>query len=208
MNLNDITTAMQAYSALRTSNGTAAMKQLFNNLNAFAYQRDTTNPSDGYVHMYPGIYNGTFVFFVISAYKDVSTNTNIENDVETCATTWIDPSNTSGGQLPDGAMPTQEAVGYIDNWINNYDDWITNNNGVGNGVFQAFTIPQVDTSYGNQHNAILGLKQNSGAAGVASDVIVQDVDSSSIVYFDTALPVPPFETGVTAEAAFYLLSLI
>lgn len=198
MTLNEITQAMQAYSNLRNSNGTSTMKSLFNNKNAFNYTRDTNNPTDGYVHVYPGVSNNTLVFFVISANKDVSGNSNIENDIQVCASSWVNP----------GPNTQSTYMTYVQNWINNYDAWIGNNIGTTNSIFQAFALPQVDSSFGNQHIGILGLTQNSNAAGVPADIVVQDSDSSQYVYYDNALPVPPFGGGVSAASAFYLLSLI
>jgi hypothetical protein len=199
MTLPEITAAMQAYADQRNTNGTNTMKGWYNNRNAFAYTRDNNNQpippaTEAYIHVYPGIVNSQLVFFVISAEKDVSTNTNIKNDVETCATTWIDPSSTTG---------LAQLAHY---WENNYKAWISNNITT---IFQAFQIPQSDSSYGTTHNAILALKSDSSATGVLADVVVQDIDGQAIQYFDTARPVPPFPGGGgLTEADFYLYTLL
>lgn len=208
MTLIEITAAMQAYADQRNTNGTNTMKGWYSNLNAFPYTRDNNNQpippdTEAYVHLYPGIVNNELIFFVISAYKDVSTNTNIANDVELCATTWINPGppSSSSASAPDQSMPKKDALPLIQNWINNYKPWISKNIGTTNSIFQGFKLPQMDSSYGNTHNAILALHENSSAVGVIADVVVQDIDGQSVEYFDTAVPVPPFPPGV---GEFYL----
>jgi hypothetical protein len=200
MTLPEITAAMQAYADQRNTNGANTMKGWYTNKNAFPYTRDNNNQpippaTEAYIHVYPGIVSGTLVFFVISAYKDVSSNaSSIAGDVEVCATTWIDPSSNTG---------LAELTHY---WANNYKPWISNNITT---IFQAFRIPQSDSSYGTTHNAILALKSDSSATGVVSDVVVQDIDGQTIEYFDTAMPVPPFPGGGgLSESDFYLYTLL
>ncbi|NOQ72198.1 MAG: hypothetical protein GQ574_09370 [Crocinitomix sp.] len=202
MTLLEITAAMQAYANQRNTAGAATMQGWYNNRNTFPYTRDNNNQpippaTEAYIHVYPGIVSDTLVFFVISAYNDVSTNTNILSDIEICATSWLDPASSGNNSTE---------YEYAQYWINNYSTWIGNNIST---IFQAFRVPQSDSSYGTIHNAMLALKTNSGATGVDSDMVVQDVDGRVIEYFDTALPVPPFPGGGgLTEADFYLYTLL
>ncbi|MFT5822978.1 MAG: hypothetical protein ACI8ZM_004235 [Crocinitomix sp.] len=211
MTLLEITAAMQAYANQRNTRGATTMQGWYNNRNMFPYTRDNNNQpippaTEAYVHAYPGIVNNTLIFFVISAYKDVPGNTNIENDIEVCATSWLNPGSTpsgSEGQTGD-PLPVADALNLIQNWIGNYSPWIGNNITT---IFQAFRIPQSDSSYGSIHNATLALKSDSSTTGVASDVVVQDVNSQIIEYFDTVQPVPPFPIS-DPETDYYLYTLL
>jgi hypothetical protein len=204
MKLSEITAAMQTYANQRNTAGAATMQAWYNNRNMFPYTRDNNNQpippaTDAYVHAYPGIIGDTLVFFVISAYKDVPGNTNIENDIEVCATNWLDPVSTSRN-------PSDE-FNWVQYWITNYSTWIGNNIPT---IFQGFRIPQADTAFGNTHNALLALKTNSGAVGVVPDLVVQDTDGQTIEYHDTVTPVPPFDPSIPGmvETDYYLYTLL
>ena len=214
MTLNEITTAMQTYAAQRNTAGLQTMQGWFNQGNMFPYQRDTTNQPPTYwnkplVHAYPGIdSSGNLVFFVISAYLDVSTNSNIANDVQVCSISNATPSSTSTG----GNLPAQQALNRIGSWDNQQtrNAWLTANIGTTNSIFQGFVIPQEDTSFGSIHNGFLALKPDSTAPGGAvGEIIVEDVDNNVFAYFDVTTPCPPYGAEpYTVESCFYLLTLV
>ena len=205
MNLQEITQCMQNYANLRTSNHVQDMQNVYNQGNAFPYVRDDNNqPVSGgnkaYVNAYPGIKSdGSLVFFVISAYLDVSSNSNIVNDIQIISIQTLTPSATGST----GDISPQQANQRISNWANNKNPWIQANIDT---IFQCFSIPQDDSSSGTVHNAFLALNQNSAAkGGYIADIIVEDVDNSSYVFYDTTNPVPPYPPGT---GSYYLLSLV
>lgn len=210
MKLNEITAAMQRYANERNSQGLSHMLQWYNQGNMFTYQRDTTNvpiPPDpnAYVHAYPGVLNtGELVFFVISACWDSSSTTNIEAHIQVCPIATGSPSSTSSG-----GMPVQEALGRINAWDNNHNQWIQQNITTTNSIFQCFIIPQNDTATGNQHNAFLALAASTTSPGGAvADLIIEDIGTGSLVYLDTVDFIPPMGGGKLAPARFYLLGLL
>lgn len=214
MTLSEITNAMSAYAAQRNTAGLQTMQGWFSQGNMFPYLRDNNNKPPTYwnkplVHAYPGIdTSGKLVFFVISAYQDVSTNSNIANDVQVCYISNATPSATSTG----GGLPAQEALNRINAWDNQQsrNAWLSANIGAPNSIFQGFVIPQDDTSIGTIHNGFLALRPDANApAGAIGEVIVEDVDNNVFAYFDTTAPIPPYGGApYMEESCFYLLSLV
>ncbi len=214
MRLSEIKKAMRTWSDQRNQAGLIKMASWLNQGNMFDYNRDPNNTpippaQEAFIHAYPGIVNENGVdvlyFFVISACYDNSSTPNIENCIQACKIATGSPSQT--GQS--GDIPVQEALDRINNWDNNLDTWITDNIGTTNSIFQAFVIPQLDSSVGTTHHSFFALKVESTApSGYVADLIIEDVDGATFTYFDMVRPVPPFGGGATAESRFYLLSLI
>lgn len=205
MTLQEITQCMQAYANLRNTEKTQEMQSLYNQGNAFPYVRDNNNQpvaggNKAYVNAYPGIKtDGSLVFFVISAYKDVSSNPSILNDIQIIPIQNLTPSATGST----GNISPQEANIRIANWASQRNPWIQANIET---IFQCYSIPQEDSSSGTTHNAFLALNQNSAAkGGYIADAIVEDVENSTFIYYDNVHPVPPFPP---ATGTYYLLSLV
>lgn len=205
MKLAEITTAMQAYAAQCNANGASQMTLWYNQGNMFCYARDVNNTpippaTKAYVHVYFGIDSqGALKVFVISANKDVSTNSNIENDIQVCGVSMVDPSPNGTNN---GGISNKTALDQILLWKNTYPAWIGANIGSSTSIFKAFRVPQSDTSFGTQHNGFLSLTLPTSSNPSKADIVVQDTQSSVVEYYDTARPVPPFPS-----TGFYLFTL-
>lgn len=205
MNLSEIKAAMQLYASKCNQSGATQMKTWYGQGNMFTYARDASNApvppaTEAYVHVYFGIdTSGALKALVISANKDVSTNSTIASDVQVCGMSMSDPSSTGTNN---GGIPAGEALIRIQLWKNNYTNWIDANIGSSQSIFKAFGLPNSDTAFGTIHNGFLGLLNTTPVTSAQADIIVQDVDSSVVEFYDSGLPVPPFPA-----AGYYLLAL-
>lgn len=215
LKLPQITAAMQKWKDARNSAGLTQMTAWLNQGNVFSYARDINNvpvypDQKAYVHAYPGIVTeagvDTLYFMVVSGYLDVSSNMNIAENTHCYRIDNGQPSRTSTG-----GMPIAEALQRIQDWEDHHNQWIGQNISTANSIFQAFVIPQDDSAVGLTHNAFLALVANSAApGGYTPDLIIEDIDGSSIIYADTVEFIPPMGGVDTplSPTRFYLLSLL
>lgn len=208
MKLNEILAAMQNWKNALNQQGTQTIQNLFASINLFSFQLDTSNQKkpgqdQAYVHFYPGIHNNNLVFFSIGAFYDSQAYaSSIENHIYMCNTGHGTPSPAT----QQGGINWQEVSQRITNWNVNHPAWINANI---NQLFQAFNMPQKDGEHGIMHNAFFALKNSSHISTMIADLIVEDVENTSIAYYDTVAPIPPFSpSGPLAASNFYLLSLL
>lgn len=146
------------------------------------------------VHAYPGIEDGKLIFFAIPSefdcekYKD-----QIEQYVETC---HIIKNGQNSNQITD-----EEAKKRINNWLENYLEWISNQSKTSEGIFRAFVIPTDDDLLSTERVAVyLALKNIDSSIKYSADLIIEKLSET---YYDTVRPVPPF----APSDSFYLLDL-
>ncbi len=208
MTLNEITSALSNWKQARNQQGLNVIQNFFNQVNMFNFQPDPTNQpvngqSEAYVHFYPGIENGNFVFFAISACYDTPQHqNNIQNYVQKCNLGFGQPQPATAV----GNINWQEASARMTRWATNKNPWLAANI---TKIYQAFCMPQNDGTQGTTHNAFFALKDASSIQDMVADLIIEDVKNATIAYFDTIAPIPPYPpSGHLAESNFYLLSLI
>ncbi len=141
------------------------------------------------IHVYPGVDNdGTFYMFLIPAALDVPNTSSIAfNSITVCK---VQPNLGDSNQIP-----AQEAILRIDTWKKDYPKWTKNQiekRSLTGGMFEAFHMPASYMIQGDRYITFLGLQTDvSAATGFNADLITTDIKYAN-VYYDTAMPVPPF----------------
>lgn len=171
--------------------------------NHFSFKRTMSEASD--LHAYPGICTAdkAFYMFLIDAEADRnSSETDLFNAITICK---VKRNMGNSDEIPEA-----EALKRIDTWKRDYSKWATaqiNNRQQTQGIFKAFNVPSSYMQRDVEYSSFFGLKQESGAlASHSADLVTVDHSKSSIAFYDTVRPVPPFD--VAPRSSFYLLDLL
>lgn len=195
-NLSDITSCMKQWEMIR--NNSAQVINYFNLGNSFSYFVKSASTA---MHAYPGVCNGNeFYMFLIPADQDVNQN---ESDLFNAIT--ICPVNRVVGG---SEIPEKEALERINAWDNNYAAW-TNNQvtkaAITEGIFQVFFMPCSYMQPDREYQTYFALKSSKqAAAGFDADLVTNDLQST-VCYYDTVVPMPPY--NAMPQSSFYLLEL-
>lgn len=163
----------------------------FNQGNAIIYQNhyNLAQLGNTNIHVYPGVDNdGTFYMFLLPAALDVPNTSSVAfNSFTVCQ---VQPNLGDSNQIP-----AQEAILRIDTWKKDYPKWTKNQiekRSLTGGMFEAFHMPASYMIQGDRYITYLGLQTDASAAtGLTADIITTDIKYAN-VYYDTAMPVPPF----------------
>lgn len=171
--------------------------------NYFSFKRNMPEASN--LHAYPGICaaDKTFYMFLIDAEADrKSSETDLFNAITICK---VKRNIGNSDEIPEA-----EALKRIDAWKKDYPNWATsqiNNRQQTQGIFKAFNVPSSNIQRNVEYSTFFGLKQIIGSSSSQSaDLITVDHSKSSIAFYDTVRPVPPFD--VAPRSSFYLLDLL
>ena len=182
------------------------------------HQKSVEPIEENCIHAYPTIIGDELNFLVLNSAYDTKT---LSLDViaahsSLCAIApFIVPEKKNDSANTEGAIDDPEAWERINNWIEYHNPWIKEQVKTEDGMYQAFVIPTEDMLFGATHQAIFALveeipetpiKQDLDSTIYTADLIIENT-SSSEVYMDTVMPVPPFRPGLTAKENFYLLSI-
>ena len=171
--------------------------------NYFSFKRNMPEASN--LHAYPGICaaDKAFYMFLIDAEADRnSSETDLFNAITICK---VKRNMGNSDEIPEA-----EALKRIEVWKRDYSKWATaqiNNRQQTQGIFKAFNVPSSNIQRNVEYSSFFGLKQISGSSSSQSaDLITVDHSKSSIAFYDTVRPVPPFD--VAPRSSFYLLDLL
>lgn len=173
-------------------NDDAQVMACFNQGDAIIYQNqyDFSQLSSTALHAYPGVddTDGTFYIFLLPQALDVANVSSIAfNSFTVCQ---VQPNLGDSNQIP-----KEEAILRINAWRKNYPTWTKNQidkKSLTGGIFKAFHMPASYMVQGDRYITYLGLQTDASAAtGLSADLITTDTNNTS-VYYDTAMPVPPF----------------
>ena len=183
-------------------NNTTKLLEYFGQGNCFLYNFvQAMGTGSDYVHAYPAVKNGQFIFLMIpSKYDTPAYATTINNYVTECDVAL---------QLKDNRISKKEASKRITAWNNNYTTWTPAQVASAVGMFQAFAIHVSDFEpAANPTRTInFGLIYNASLPQLyTADLIVTNVEMTATYYDDMVTTVPPFST-TAAQSSFYLLQL-
>lgn len=183
-------------------NNSTKLLEYFGQGNSFYYNFIASmGAGSDYVHAYPAVKNGQFIFLMIpSKYDSPTYATTINNYVVEC-----DIALTLG----DSRISKKEATKRITAWNNNYTTWTPAQVATPEGMFQAFSIQVGDFEPAADPNRKINfglIAQASLTQQFSADLIVTNVEMTATYYDDMANPVPPFGTAA-AQSGFYLLQL-
>ncbi|HEX8562721.1 MAG TPA: hypothetical protein VF676_07055 [Flavobacterium sp.] len=172
--------------------------------NHFQLQRD--KPTASNLHAYPGIgtEDDALYFFILSANADkVGSEIDLFNAITVCK---LESSPGNGHEISDVVARKR-----IANWDKDFSKWAIDQidkQQQTQGIFKAFNIPSDYAVQNTKYSVFLGLKEDSrSVTGYDADLITCDTSKSSIVFYDTVRPVPPFDVTIP-QSSFYLLSLV
>ncbi|RZK63493.1 MAG: hypothetical protein EOO92_28715 [Pedobacter sp.] len=177
------------------------MVDYFSQGNCFIFDKPDYIVNSNSLHVYPGIFQGALLFFVIpEEYDKQEYSTDIDKYVTVCPVSW----RVAGTHT----ISASEANYRINLWIDDYETWVPAQANTADGVFLAFDVAVVDFEE-ETSEMILALKPN-GQQGIAydADLIVEGMNpnSTKIKYDDYVKPVPPFPPSAAATS-FYLLQI-
>jgi len=183
-------------------NNSTKLLEYFGQGNSFYYNFIASmGTGSEYVHAYPAVKNGQFIFLMIpSKYDSPTYATSINNYVVEC-----DIALTVG----ESRITKKEATKRITAWNTNYPTWVPAQAASAVGMFQAFSIQVGDFEPAADPNRKInfGLIYNASLAQLyTADLIVTNVEMTATYYDDMAEVVPPFST-TAAQSSFYLLQL-
>jgi len=171
--------------------------------NYFSFKRN--KPLASNLHAYPGICaaDKAFYIFLIDAEADRnSSEVDLFNAITICK---VKRNIGSSDEIPEA-----EALRRIDTWKKEYSNWAAaqiNNRQQTQGIFRAFNVPSSNIQPDVQYSSFFGLKPQVGAStSYSADLITVDHSKSSLAFYDTVRPVPPFD--VAPQGSFYLLDLL
>jgi len=154
-----------------------------------------------YVHAYPAVKNGQFIFLMIpSKYDTPAYAATINNYVTECDVAL---------QLKDNRISKKEASKRIKAWNDNYVTWTPGQVSSPAGMFQAFAIQVSDFEPAASSNRTINFGLIAAATlsqQFIADLIVTNVEMTNTYYDDMSEVVPPFST-TAAQSSFYLLQL-
>lgn len=169
--------------------------------NYFSFKRNMPEASN--LHAYPGICaaDKEFYMFLIDAKADrKSSDSELFNAITICKV----KRNLGGSD----EIPEAEALKRIDTWKKEYSQWTTeqiNNRQETQGIFKAFNVPSSYMERNVEYSTFFGLKEQSSTR-YSADLITVDNSKTSIAFYDTVRPVPPFD--VAPQSSFHLLDLV
>ncbi|HEX8270792.1 MAG TPA: hypothetical protein VF581_12940 [Flavobacterium sp.] len=171
--------------------------------NQFQLKRD--KPTASNLHAYPGIgtEDDAMYFFVLDADADRNgSSIDLFNAITVCK---LERTPGNGHEIPEVVARKR-----IENWNKDFSQWVTNqiNMPQTDGIYKAFNIPSEYAIRNTQYSIFLGLKEDSrSVTGYVADLITTDSSRTSVVFYDTVRPVPPFDATIP-QSSFYLLSLV
>ena len=169
----------------------------------FSFKRNMPDASN--LQAYPGISTADkeLYMFLIDAEADRnSSEMDLFNAITICKVT----RNLGNSD----EIPEAEALKRIDTWKTDFSTWATaqiNNRQQTHGIFKAFNVPSSYMERNVEYSSFFGLKQEAGVLpNYSADLITVHHSKSSIAFYDTVRPVPPFD--VAPQSSFYLLGLL
>lgn len=179
-------------------NDADAVNEKFLQGNCFNYDVSPDLLSDGQVHVYPGIFEGRLLFFVIPAQYD---NENYEDVIGEY--TAVCPIVFNLGGSHEISEPVAQARMLA--WQDNYQTWVPQQIATIDGLFQAFVVDTVDFQ-AKKVIVSLALKTSVDKPEFVADLIISNDMKDYISYDDFTHPVPPYGSAAMAKENFYLLS--
>ncbi|RZJ74097.1 MAG: hypothetical protein EOO45_09455 [Flavobacterium sp.] len=172
----------------------------FSQGNCFLLDKPEKVVNSNSLHVYPGIFQGDLMFFVIpEEYDKEEYSAVIDQYVTVCPVSW----RVAGIHT----ISASEANYRIKLWEDNYETWVPEQASTVDGVFLAFDVAVIDFEE-DTSEMILALKPN-GQQGIAydADLIVEGMSptSTSIKYDDYVRSVPPYSPAAMSSS-FYLLN--
>ena len=144
------------------------------------------------LHVYPGVClkKKTLYMFLIDAEMDKKRqyDTIIISEVGVCLGMGTTP------------IPTELAMGRIDNWKGKRDAWIDKQVQTEEGIFEAFNVPASYMEKGVEYETFFSLKENPKT----SSEFDADLITMRKNFYDVVRPVPPFG-GKNPKVGFSLL---
>lgn len=212
MNLNEICGSISEWNSLRESSQAQKIIALFEQGNNFSYKNENQGivPSDSYLHAYPGVgSDGKLKIFLIEASRDtLEQHESKEGLLPFITQCHLNHSANLGDEIPD-----QEALARIQDWKENYPEWIAQQVTQPDNIFQAFAIPLSDVAEGHSLKIYFALKSENSGSQATADLIVYDASPEGKTgnlakYFDMVRPVPPFHVDTPLdEENFFLLEI-
>ncbi|WP_432670331.1 hypothetical protein [Flavobacterium sp. SM2513] len=200
-NLQDVISCLREWETIR--NNPSEVIQYLSLGNHFAYKRDM--PQANQMHVYPGVCKaeGTFYIFMLDAAADInSSEATLFNAITICQV-----KNSLGNS---DEIPEAQALKRMDDWKKSFSQWATNqinNRQQTQGIFKAFNMPSSYIERNVNYSTFFALREDStNVTGYIADLITVDHSKSSVAFYDTVLPVPPF--GTLSQNSFYLLSMV
>lgn len=198
-NLGSIVSCLKAWENIR--NNPSEVIEYLSLGNYFSFKRNMHETPN--LHAYPGISTADkeFYMFLIDAEADRSSSeADLFNAITICK---VKRNMGSSDEIPEA-----EALKRIDTWKRDYSTWATaqiNNRQQTQGIFKAFNVPSSYMQRDVEYSSFFALKQE-GLASYSADLVTVDHSKSSIAFYDTVRPVPPFD--VAPQSSFYLLDLL
>ncbi|MDR6968510.1 hypothetical protein J2X31_002533 [Flavobacterium arsenatis] len=198
-NLASIVSCLKEWDTIRDNS--FEVTEFLNLGNYFSFTRN--KPETSAIHAYPGICaaDKEFYMFLIDAEADQKSS---ESDLFNAITICKVKRNMGNSD----EIPEAEALKRIDTWKRDCSAWATeqiNNRQQTQGIFQAFNVPSSYMQKDVEYSTFFALKQE-GLGSYSADLVTVDRSKSSIAFYDTVRPVPPFD--VTPRSNFYLLDLL
>lgn len=200
-NLGDIVKCLKEWDRIRDNSSEVVTYLGLGN--HFTFKRNSSDASN--LHVYPGICasDKELYMFLIDAKADQDTSeTDLFNNITICKVT----QNISNSD----EIPLAEALKRISAWKKEYSSWAIdqiNNRKVTQGIFRAFNMPSSHIEKNIEYSSFFALKEQGGSnKGYTADLVTIDNSKSSITYYDTVRPVPPFDIAPLSN--FYLLNLL
>lgn len=182
-----------------TRGNAQVVNKKFQQGNSFSYDVPKYAETSSHIHVYPGLFDGQLLFFVIPSEYD---NEQYADEIDKYTVVCPAQNGLSGGH---NITPT-EAHARILAWEEHHVAWVQEKVNTVDGVFQAFEIDREDFE-ADSVVMILGLKNDPKAVlSFDADLIVCNNMGADIVYDDFAKPVPPY-SATAVQQAFYLLSV-
>lgn len=212
MNLNEICESILEWNSLRENREAQKITALFEEGNNFSFTNENQLKiaSDSYLHVYPGVASdGKLKIFLIEAARDTQEQYQSKEGILPFITQCnLNHAANLGEQIPD-----QEALARIQNWKENYPEWIAAQVTQPDNVFQAFAVPLSDLAPGHSLNIFFALKNGNPVLNATADLIVYDESPEGQLgnftkYFDMVRPVPPFHIDTPLDKEnFFLLEI-
>lgn len=190
----------QSIASWTSTRGNAnVLNKKFQQGNCFSYDVPPYADSSSNIHVYPGLFDGQLLFFVIPSEYD---NEQYADDIDKYTVVCPAQNGLSGGH---NITPT-EAHARILAWEEHHVAWVQQKVNTVDGIFQAFTISRQDFE-ADSVVMTLGLKNEPKAVlSFGADLIVSNNMGADIVYDDFSRPIPPFSSTADVQS-FYLLSV-
>ncbi|MGV3461200.1 MAG: hypothetical protein ACO1N9_12185 [Flavobacterium sp.] len=207
MTSQDIIDSINNYLAILTDD--KALTDLYAQGNYFEYDysQAATLSTQGHVHAYPGIYNGALYFFMIPAEHDNQTDAADIADYTQCCPIMLNGG--VGNGKGSHRIPDTIAGERIQNWIDNYAEWIPLQVASEYGMVKAFSISKEDFET-DDDVIFLALKENlESSVNWTADLIVANLDALAeleVTFDDYVHTVPPFSSAIQQEK-FYMLTI-